>query len=72
MRIDGINPQPDSLSEDFVPVHLAALVAGHHFAHRRWVTVEYGGEAFDDGLGGGDHRHEAGPSVSADQRLPGP
>ena len=72
MRIDGVNPQHDALSEDFVPVHLAALVAGHHFAHRHWVTVEDGGEAFDYGLGGGGHRHEAGLRVSADQRLPAP
>ena len=67
MRIDGINPQPDSLSEDFVPVHLAALVAGHHFAHRRWFAVEDSGEAVDDGLGGGGQRHEAGRGF--DQRV---
>lgn len=39
MRIDGINPQAGALSKDFVPVHLAALAAGHHFAHRCWFAV---------------------------------
>ncbi|MDO8035549.1 hypothetical protein O3297_19205 [Janthinobacterium sp. SUN128] len=39
MRIDGINPQAGALSEDFMPVHLAALATGHHFAHRCWFAV---------------------------------
>lgn len=38
-RIDGINSQAGALSEDFVHVHLAALVAGHHFARSRWFAV---------------------------------
>lgn len=67
MRIDGVNPQADALSEDFVSVHLAALATGHHFAHHRWFAGENGGEAVDDGLGGGGQRHEAGRAI--DQRV---
>ena len=66
MRIDGVNPQSGALSENFVPVHLAALVAGHHFSHRRWFAVEDGDEAVEDGPGGGQ-RHEA--DRAFDQRV---
>lgn len=37
------------------------------FAHHRWFTVDGGGEAFDDGLGGGGQCHEVGRAF--DQRV---
>ena len=67
MRNDGVNPQAGVLSEDFVPVHFAALVAGHHFAPRLWFAVKDGGDAVDDGPGGAGQRREAGRAF--DQRV---
>lgn len=67
MRNDGVNPQAGVLREDFVPVHLATLVAGHHFAPRLWFAVKDGGDAVDNGLDGGGQRREAGRAF--DQRV---
>ena len=69
MRNDGVYPQAGALSEDLVPVHLMALVAGHHFAHRRWFAVEDGGDAVDDGPGGAGQRREAGRADRAAKTL---
>ena len=46
-----------------------ALVAGHHFAHRRWFAVEDGGDAVDDGPGGAGQRREAGRPDRAAKTL---
>lgn len=75
MRIDGVNPQADAPSEDFVSVHLTALATGHHFAHHRWFAGENGGEAVDDGLvvaASATKPVVRSTSVSADERLSEP
>lgn len=79
VRIGEVYPQAGTLGEDFASEHLAALVAGHRFAHRHRLAVEDDGDAGDDGLDGGvihfSQRHEAGvrsTSVPANERLPAP
>lgn len=52
MRIGEIDLDAGSFGEDFVAVHLAALVISHGLAHRRRFAVEHRREAVDDGLRG--------------------
>jgi hypothetical protein len=64
VRVSEIDLDTGRLGENFVAVHLAALVVSHGLAHRGRLAIEHGWEAIDDGLGGGivhfGEHHEAG------------
>jgi hypothetical protein len=52
VRVGEVDLDAGTLSEDFVAMHLAALVVSHGLAHRCWLAVEHRGESVDNGLGG--------------------
>ncbi len=53
VRISEKDLHASTFGKNFVTMHFASLIICHGLAEGGRLTVEYGGEAVDDSLGGG-------------------